>query len=72
MYLMGFRLGVGVGLVVRSYRRCCDHLARRLAHLKSKVYLPSDDDDDNLASRTHLSAASCAPAVGVANGGYGT
>ena len=69
---MGVWLGGRVGLVVRRWYHRCDRLARRLAHLKSKVYLPSDDDDDNLASQTHLSGASCAPAVGVASGGYGT
>ena len=68
VYLMGGRLGGRVGVVVRSCRRCCDRLARRLAHLMRKAYLPSD----NLASRNHLSGASCAQAVGVANGGYGT
>ena len=72
----GVRLGVGVGLVVgwwycsRWWYHCCDGLARRLAHQMSKVYLPFQDDD--LASRDHLSAASCALAVKVANGGYGT
>ena len=72
VYLMGGRLGGRVGVVVRSCRRCCDRRARRLAHLIRKVYLPSDDDEDDLASQTHLSGASSAPAVGVANGGYGT
>ena len=67
---MGVRLGVRVGLVVGWWYHCCDRLARRLAHLKSKVYFPCDDDD--IASRDHLAGASCAPVVGVASGGYGT
>ena len=72
--LMDVRLGGRVGVVVgwwycsRWWYHCCDRLARRLAHLMRKAYLPSD----NLASRNHLSGASCAPAVKVANGGYGT
>ena len=69
MYLMGVRLGVRVGLVVGWWYHCCDRLARRLAHLKSKVYFPCDDDD--IASRDHLAGASCAPVVGVASGGMG-
>ncbi len=72
--LMGVRLGGWVALAVgrwycsRWCYHCCDGLARCLAHLMRKAYLPSD----NLASRNHLSAASCALAVKIANGGYGT
>ena len=58
MHLMGVRLGGRVGLVVGWWYHRCDQ----------KMYQPFD----NLASRDHFSGASCAPAVGVANGGYGT
>ena len=65
------RMGVRVGLLVGWWYHCCTRLARRLAHLMRKLCFPFHDDDD-LASRDHLSGASCALAVKVANGGYGT
>ena len=58
VYLMGVRLGGWVGLVVGWWYHRYDQ----------KMYQPFD----NLVVRNHLSGASCAPAVGVASGGYRT